>query len=259
MHWSVVHGLPSSQLTQAAPALPHAVTLVPALQVEPLRQPVQQLPPEHFPPVQLLVLLVCVQPPLVQASVVQAFPSSQLTQIAPAVPQAVTLVPALQADPELERQPVQQLPLAHLPFVHVLPFDLFVVVHPHPLLQVDVLHSPGSGQLLESGWQVFRHSQQPLQVVQSASAWVPRISPLPRSMDVGSPEEQPDKSSATNESSRTTREWRADMVIISVRKKWLEAAEQTRAARADPRGDTGAGLTLGLRIHQEQRDRACDP
>ena len=249
MHWSAVHGFPSSQFTQAAPALPHAVTLVPALHVEPLRQPVQQLPPEHFPPVQLFVLLVCVQPPLVQASVVQAFPSSQLMQVAPALPHAVTLVPALQVDPELERQPVQQLPPAHFPFVHVLPFDLFVVVQPHPLLQLDVLHSPGSGQLLESGWQVFRHSQHPLQVVQSASAWVPRISPFPRSMEVGSPEEQPDKSSATNEKSKTTREWRPDIVLISERKRCLEAAEQSCAARPDPRSDTGTGLTFGLRLH----------
>ena len=47
-----MHSLPVSQLTHAAPALPQEAVAVPALQVVPLKQPVQQAPPMHFPPLQ---------------------------------------------------------------------------------------------------------------------------------------------------------------------------------------------------------------
>jgi hypothetical protein len=52
-HESLVHGLPSSQLWQAPPAVPHCVTDVPPPQVPSARQqllPEQQPPPQHAPP-----------------------------------------------------------------------------------------------------------------------------------------------------------------------------------------------------------------
>lgn len=48
---SVTHSLLWAQLTQAAPALPHAVVSVPSEQPVPVQQPWQQLPPKQSPPV----------------------------------------------------------------------------------------------------------------------------------------------------------------------------------------------------------------
>lgn len=108
-----LHWFPSEQAWQLPPALPQADAEVPATQLEPFQQPVQQLPLWHFPPEQEFVLGVCVQLPLLQLSVVQGLPSSQFWHTAPAFPQAASEVPA-EHEPAL-MQPVQQSPPRHEP------------------------------------------------------------------------------------------------------------------------------------------------
>lgn len=51
---SLVHGLLSLQLVHAEPPAPHCSTVGGETQLAPCKHPVQQLPPTHFPPGQLL-------------------------------------------------------------------------------------------------------------------------------------------------------------------------------------------------------------
>jgi hypothetical protein len=83
---------------------------------------------QALPSLQASVLLLCVQAPLVQASVVQTLLSSQLTQLAPPVPHCVVLVDVMHAFPVT--QPVQQLPPRQVPLeapmLQAVPFESVV-------------------------------------------------------------------------------------------------------------------------------------
>jgi hypothetical protein len=94
---SDVHGLPSLQLVQLAPFLPHAPGRFPATQAVPFQQPVQQTPLRHFPapPLQLVLsgTSARAQAPATQLSVLQSLPSSQFAHAPPALPHLATAVP----------------------------------------------------------------------------------------------------------------------------------------------------------------------
>jgi hypothetical protein len=111
-HESVVHTLESSQLS----AVP---TQTPLEQASPV---VQAVPSEHVVP---LARLTCPHTPAAQLSVVQEFPSSQLSGVPPHVP-LVHTSPVVQRLPSLQVVPLTTLTKPHVPavqlsVVHALP------------------------------------------------------------------------------------------------------------------------------------------
>jgi hypothetical protein len=107
--------------------------------VLPSQQPVQQYPAPHDPFVHFVPLgaELCWQVPEEQLSVVQSFVSAQLLHAAPAFPQAVLSVPAVQLEPS--QHPLQQLPARQVPPEHGLPSTIGVVSHV-PATQLPPLH-----------------------------------------------------------------------------------------------------------------------
>ena len=145
---SIVHGLVSTQLAHAVPPLPQVAAVVAVTHVVPFQQPAQHTLFLHVPvpPLQLVksAVAVWVHAPLLQASVVQSFMSSQEAHAPPPVPHAVGLVRliagAWQAAPS--QQPLQQLPSSHLP----VPLEQFVPgatfwCRQDPFEQLSVTHS----------------------------------------------------------------------------------------------------------------------
>jgi hypothetical protein len=117
---SCVQGLVSAHPVHAAPLAPHwpADWLPIATQVLPDTQPVQQTLPTHAPLGHSVPspTLVCVHVPPPHESVVQGFPSSQLLQEFPLLPQVLTEVPLTQAPPLQQLlAPEQQVDPQHEP------------------------------------------------------------------------------------------------------------------------------------------------
>ncbi len=99
---------------QLAPVAPHADGSVPARHMLPDRQPVQQAPDAHVPPVHAAPSVAGVHAPLVHA-----LHSPHAVHAAPPVPHAPSAVPPWHALPS--QQPVQQAPLMHVPDEQVVP------------------------------------------------------------------------------------------------------------------------------------------
>jgi hypothetical protein len=101
---------PAVQFWQLSPLSPHALVEVPPAQLDPVQHPVQQPPPKHFPPVQVLPLesFADTQPPDGQVACLHSPGSPHGAQAAPLSPQALVEVPPPQLEPV--QQPVQQEP-----------------------------------------------------------------------------------------------------------------------------------------------------
>lgn len=116
------HGLVVLQTLQVSPPVPHLLVVVPGSQLLPSQQPVQQLPLKHFPPgqvVPLVLLLVTHCPWLLQTGFLHGSEVVHCWQFAPFVPQAAVVLPGRQV--LLEQQPAHrplamhwQLPLTQL-------------------------------------------------------------------------------------------------------------------------------------------------
>jgi hypothetical protein len=131
------HVLPLlAQFTQFAPASPQVLSAVPsAAQLGvPVMHWVQQLPPTHLPPLQLVPsgrLLVPHEPP-VQVGLWHVGALHTL-HVVPSQPHAPTALPPWHALPS--RHPRQQLPFQHLPPVQLLRFGSLTIPQ-LPALQV---------------------------------------------------------------------------------------------------------------------------
>lgn len=96
MHAPLSQILAVAQATQLDPPAPQAAAVVPGWQAPALTQPVQQVPPAHFPPVHAVPSAAAWSPqvPAWHSGVLQGSALEQAEQAPPAAPHWLVVVPA---------------------------------------------------------------------------------------------------------------------------------------------------------------------